>query len=130
MENFWIHKDGYLYSGDSTEGAREATQEEINNHLNPQKSQEEQQKALTNAVQSHMDEVAQTKGYDNLLSAVTYAEELAVPIFQAEGIAFRAWRSAVWAYCYAQLAAVLNGERETPTVEDLIAELPPLDLPS
>jgi len=30
---FYIHKDGYLYSGDMTDGAREATPEEIAAHL-------------------------------------------------------------------------------------------------
>lgn len=33
---FYIHKDGYFYSGDMTEGAREATQAEIDVHLAPQ----------------------------------------------------------------------------------------------
>jgi hypothetical protein len=35
MNNFWIHKDGFIYSGDMTDGAREATQAEIDTHLNP-----------------------------------------------------------------------------------------------
>ncbi|MCX7779602.1 MAG: hypothetical protein N2491_01650 [Negativicutes bacterium] len=99
----------------------------------PEPTPEEQQaalmKAMTDAVQAHMDTKARAKGYDNLLSAVTYAEEPTVPKFQAEGVAFRAWRSAVWAYCYEQLDAVLSGQRETPTVEQLISELPPLVLP-
>ena len=33
---FYIHKDGYLYNGDMTDGAREATQAEIDAHLAPQ----------------------------------------------------------------------------------------------
>lgn len=86
-------------------------------------------KMLTDAAQKHMDAVAKTKGYDNLLSVVTYADEPTVPTFQAEGIAFRAWRSQVWAYCYEQLAKVLKGERAAPTSEELIAELPVLTLP-
>lgn len=128
-QKFYIHKDGFIYTGDFTEGAREATPEEIYRHQNPQKSQEEQQKQLTDAVQAHMDSVAKLNGYDNILSAVTYAEESAVPKFQAEGIAYRAWRSAVWAYCYSQLAAVISGQREAPTAEQLIEELPELELP-
>lgn len=35
MEKFYIHVDGYIYNGDITEGAREATEEEIQQHLNP-----------------------------------------------------------------------------------------------
>jgi hypothetical protein len=91
---------------------------------------EEIQKNLTNAVQSHMDTAAKTRGYDNLIAAVTYADEPAAPAFQSEGQAFRAWRSLVWAYCYTALAAVVAGERQIPTAAELIAELPILSLPA
>lgn len=97
--------------------------------MTPADQQATMQKQLTDAVQAHMDSIAKVNGYDNILSAVTYAEESAVPKFQTEGIAYRAWRSAVWEYCYAQLAAVLKGEREAPTAEELIEELPELVLP-
>ncbi len=39
---FYMHKDGFIYSGDMTDGAREATQEEISAHLNPVLSLKEQ----------------------------------------------------------------------------------------
>lgn len=81
------------------------------------------------AIQKHMDDTAVAAGYDDLKSAVTYAEEPAVPKFQAEGQALRAWRSLVWAYGYEQIKAVQSGEREMPTVEELIAELPAIELP-
>jgi len=80
------------------------------------------------AVQVHLDKLAQGYGYDSIASAVTYAEEPSVPKFQAEGIAFRALRSLSWAYCYAQLDAVTAGARAQPSVAELIAELPPLML--
>lgn len=35
MDKYYMHKDGYLYSGDLIDGAREATTEEINSHFNP-----------------------------------------------------------------------------------------------
>lgn len=128
-QKFYISADGGIYTGDLIPGAREATVEEIQQHLNPQAAVEQIQKDLTSAVQAHMDSVAKNKGYDNILSAVTYADEPGVPAFQAEGVVFRAWRSAAWEYCYAQLAAVLKGERETPTAAELIEELPELILP-
>lgn len=78
---------------------------------------------FTNAVQAYMDAKAREKGYDNLLSAVTYAEEPTVVKFQNEGKAFRAWRSLVWAKCYAILEEIQNG-RPVPTTEQVIAELP------
>lgn len=42
------------------------------------------------------------------------------------------WRSLVWAFAYAceQRALVLAGEREQPTVEDFLLELPGLELPA
>lgn len=76
------------------------------------------------AVQSHLDCEAQKKGYDNILSATSYA---GYPNdFQSEGIAFGAWRANVWKYCYAQFEAVQNGERQIPDTEDFILELPTL----
>ena len=80
------------------------------------------------AVQAHLDGAAKDAGYDDIKTAVTYAEEPAVAKFQTEGQAFRAWRSLVWQYGYAQLDAILAGERERPPVGEFIAELPELVL--
>ncbi|MDD2977910.1 hypothetical protein [Aquabacterium sp.] len=80
------------------------------------------------AVQSHMDLVAKVAGYDDIMSAVTYADEPVVPKFQQDGIAFRAWRSLVWEKCYAILAQTKSGEIEPMSAEQVIAELPPLNL--
>lgn len=85
--------------------------------------------ALTDAVQQHMDAAAQAAGYDSIASAVTYADEPAVPRFQAEGQALRAWRSQVWSTCYAGLDEVMAGTRAIPTAAELLAELPPFTLP-
>lgn len=82
------------------------------------------------AIQSHMDQSAKALGYDDIRTVVTYAEEPAVPKFQAEGQALRAWRSLVWAYGYEQIEAVQSGSRPMPTMEALISELPPLVMPS
>lgn len=30
---FWIHPDGWIYTGDQVDGAREATEKEISEHL-------------------------------------------------------------------------------------------------
>ena len=84
---------------------------------------------LTDAVYAHMNAMAQARGYDDIKAAVTYAEEPAVPIFQAEGRALCVWRSLVWAHCYQVLADVQAGTRAIPTAAQLIAELPALDLP-
>ena len=78
------------------------------------------------AIQAHMDNAAQGYGYDDIKAAVTYADEPAVPKFQAEGRAFRAWRSLVWAHAYGVLDEVQAGHREQPTADELLAELPKL----
>lgn len=80
------------------------------------------------AVQDKLNGAAVAAKYDSIENAVSYAEEPAVPKFQKDGKAFRAWRSNVWAYAYEQLALVLAGEREQPAVDEFLRELPVLEL--
>lgn len=87
-------------------------------------------KQYERAVQGHMDAAAKAAGYDDIKTAVTYADEPVVTRFHLEGAAFRAWRSLCWDYCYAQLDAVQAGRRTTPTVDEFLVELPILVLPS
>ena len=89
---------------------------------------EQLQSLLTDTVQSLMDTKAQSYHYDNLTTAVTYADEPAVPKFQEEGQAFRAWRSQVWASAYAILADVQAGTRGFPEVSEVPSLLPPFPL--
>lgn len=77
--------------------------------------------------QDLLDSKAQSYGYDDIRSAVTYAEEPSVPKFQEEGKAFRTWRSLVWAHCYALLDQVQNGGA-VPSDETFLADLPKLSL--
>lgn len=82
---------------------------------------------LIDGVQNYMDEVAATRGYDSILSACSYIDS-GIEKFDTEGAKARRWRSAVWAYCYAQLDLFLEGElTEVPTIEALIDQLPVLD---
>lgn len=78
----------------------------------------------TAAIQSHLDAVAQSWGYDSVYTAATYAEEPAVKAFQDEGKALRAWRSRVWAAARQTLADVQSGKQPAPTIEEMIASLP------
>ena len=86
--------------------------------------------AMTTAVQAHMDAQAKVLGYDNLLSAISYADEPSIPRFQADGQAFRAWRSMVWAKCHELLAQVQEGALAVPAEAELLALLPQVQLPS
>ncbi|MGM9582378.1 MAG: hypothetical protein ACI3WU_01495 [Phascolarctobacterium sp.] len=84
------------------------------------------QEALTKAVQEHMDTTVQTRGYDNINSACSYATSTDA-VFLAEAQACVVWRDKVWRYCYDALADVTAGARDIPTAEQLIAELPVLE---
>ena len=86
---------------------------------------EEIQAQLTAAVQAYMDSTVQTRGYDNIHTACSYANSTD-HIFAAEGQACLQWRDMVWRKCYDILAEVQAGKRAIPTVEELIAELPVL----
>ncbi|MCY9814479.1 hypothetical protein [Aeromonas caviae] len=79
--------------------------------------------SLTADIQAHLDATAHQFGYDDMKTAVTYADEPAVPKFQQEGQALRAWRSLVWEAVYAELALHQPGE-PIPTGEQLIEKLP------
>lgn len=84
------------------------------------------QEALTKAVQEYMDTTVQTRGYDNINSACSYSTSTDA-VFLAEAQACVVWRDKVWRYCYNALAQVLAGQRDIPTADQLISELPELD---
>lgn len=81
------------------------------------------QTAYINSVQSMLDVVAQTRGYDGILSACTYATSNNVT-FTAEGQACVAWRDAVWSKCYEILAEIQSGARQPPSITELLTEMP------
>lgn len=91
----------------------------------PEPTPEEIQLRLTQAVQRHLDTKAMELGYDSCLSVCSYVDT-GIQKFDAEGTAFRAWRSAVWAKCYEILEEVKLGVRDIPTEEELISDLPKL----
>lgn len=92
---------------------------------------EEQEAALqaqyTSLIQSMLDKEARKLGYDNCNSVCTYVDT-GVAKFDAEGVAFRKWRSAVWAKGYELLAEVQAGTRPVPAEEELVAMLPALEI--
>lgn len=80
------------------------------------------ERAFTQAVQNHLEQGAKTAGYDDIISACSYAG--APNPFQAESQSFVSWRGNVWAYCYQELNKVKTGVRPFPSVEQIISELP------
>lgn len=76
-------------------------------------------------LQNYLDSVAKTYGYDNIMSAISYAEEPSVPKFQHDGMAFRKWRSLFWEAANQHKNSVLAGDLQPPaSLDDLIAILP------
>lgn len=94
--------------------------------LPPPQTLAEQIASFTAAVQAHLDAEVQVRGYNSIMSCVSYITSTN-PTFRAEATAASAWRDAVWAYCYAELVKVQAGTRGVPASTDaFIAELPVL----
>lgn len=75
------------------------------------------------AIQSHIDDVARSRDYSDGVAVTSYKDD-PNPAWSAQAIAFIAWRSAVWSYTYIQLGKVQAGQRQPPTISELIEELP------
>lgn len=82
----------------------------------------------TAVIQKHLDDKARERGYDNILSAASYATS-PHPRFGPEGTAYRDWRDSCWETGYDLMAEVAAGTRPMPSDEELIALLPVLTLP-
>lgn len=80
--------------------------------------------------QSRLDAFAQTRNYDGILSACTYATST-VPKFQAEGQYCVEARDATWAKLYQIMAEVQAGTRPMPSgYADIEGDLPVLQWPA
>jgi hypothetical protein len=84
---------------------------------------------IVTAVQNKLNTFAQTRNYDNMLSACTYATSV-VPKFAAEGQYCVEARDLTWSALYAIFAEVAAGTRPALTAyTDVEAELPVLEWP-
>lgn len=76
-----------------------------------------------------LDAFAQTRGYDDILSACTYADSL-VSKFSDEGSYCKIVRDETWSKLYDILAEVESGTRPLPeSYEEIEPELPELKWP-
>ncbi|EWC39047.1 hypothetical protein B597_022205 [Stutzerimonas stutzeri KOS6] len=93
-------------------------------------SPEQLRREIMDGVQRYLDDFAQTKAYDNILSACTYATST-VPRFAAEGQYCVQARDACWDVVASIEAEVMAGNRPAPSgFEDIRAELPALSWPA
>lgn len=88
-----------------------------------EKTPEEIVKEYEDAVQNHLDSTAQTKGYDNSYTCLSYLSSTD-ETWQRESNIFNAWRDAVWRKCHEILDAVKSGTAEPPAVDELLNMLP------
>lgn len=80
------------------------------------------------AIQQHIDATAQQRGYDSGVTCASYVGSTNLQ-WSGEASAFISWRDSVWAHAYAELAKVQAGEREQPSVAEIIDELPAMSWP-
>jgi hypothetical protein len=85
---------------------------------------------IVQKTQEHLDEFAQTRQYDNILSACTYANS-PTPKFAAEGLYCIQQRDATWAELYKIMSEVEAEIRPVPaSFEEIVGELPVLAWPN
>tara|TARA_R110000824_G_scaffold62042_1_gene164503 strand:+ start:4662 stop:5063 length:402 start_codon:yes stop_codon:yes gene_type:complete len=77
--------------------------------------------------QSVMDAQAQSMGYDNIFTAISYIGD-PFPRFNDEAVALRAYRSQVWQHSNDLMAQVLAGKIAQPTLEEYERGLPDFTL--
>jgi hypothetical protein len=80
------------------------------------------------AIQEMVDAKPLEKDFRDGVTLASYAASTN-PVWQAQALAFIAWRDEVWAYAYTQLELALTGQRDIPTVEDFLSELPVISWP-
>jgi hypothetical protein len=88
----------------------------------------ETQRELESAVDAFMDSKARVKGFRDRHS---FALRAGIPgsSWHAQALVFGAWMDAVNDYCYQVQLDCLDGKRTVPTVDELLAELPVLEVP-
>lgn len=84
---------------------------------------------ITEAVKSHLDSIVfSQRQYDNIGSCISYETD-PDPLWAAEAVAAKVWRSAVWKKVIEIQQQVLSGQRPIPSPMEVIAELPVIQWP-
>lgn len=84
--------------------------------------------AFEQAIQEHIDSTARDMMFRDGVTLASYVAS-ANAAWAGQAQAFVAWRDAVWVYAYAELAKALSGEREIPTIDAFLSELPAIVWP-
>lgn len=89
-----------------------------------QQSIQVQLKRYEDAVQNHIDETAQNRGYDNGYTCASYYDDKNAR-YASDAKIFKDWRSDVWVYVNQLLKEWQQGQLEViPTIQEVIEQLP------
>jgi hypothetical protein len=80
------------------------------------------QQDFINAIKKQLNDVAIARSYESEYSIASYVNSTNLD-WKADAETYIAWRDAVWAYGYAELAAI-EGGAPVPTIENFIAAAP------
>ena len=119
----WCNNNNAHIDETTKDGAVERTFEIV---VNQPPTVEEQKAAYEFAVQSHLDAIARTRGYNNTYMCLSYLNSTN-EIWKRESNAFNVWRDSVWRKAYEILNTFKTGEIEKPTIDEVIAQLPKID---
>jgi hypothetical protein len=97
--------------------------------LDPVKRAAIAKKYFQAAIEAHVEATAAERGYSSAASCAGYLNSTNAG-WSEEASIFIAWRDAVWAHVFTQMALVEAGDREEPTVEALVGEIPAIDWPA
>ena len=97
--------------------------------LDPVKRAAIAKKYFQQAIEAHVEATAAERGYSSAAACAGYVQST-IPAWAFEAEAFIAWRDSVWAHAFTQMALVEAGDREEPTVEALVGEIPAIDWPA
>lgn len=111
----------YVFSGTNEENPLEVVKRTA--------SLEELVKMYDFAVEELLNKEARKKGYADIRSAALRAAIPESPFYQ-EGKKYAIWMDEVYSACYKIQSDVFQGSREIPTIEELLSELPKLNLGS
>lgn len=103
-----------------------ATERTFEIGIPPQPSMEVIKKMYEDAVQAHLDATAQSRGYDDTYTCLSYLNSTD-EVWRTEANIFNAWRDSVWRRCHEILNAFMAGEIPQPTIEEVIAMLPAIE---
>ena len=118
----WCHnKDGYYVVEELPQDVLDLV-----NYTRELEAMDKQKRDIDSAIENHLDDTASLWGYKNIDRVISYINSTNEE-WQSEAVKFQSWRDAVWAYVLAEMIRVENGEREIPTADEVIIELPKLE---